>query len=84
MESHRAPLVFRNLEKLGRRTLTSYQKILNFIRATCTLTGLEVSAYLDRRQYPTGMSPLPSEIEQLRLKRGSLLPNWNYTIMPNL
>ncbi len=64
--------------------LTSYQKILNFIRATSTLTGLEVSAYLDRRHYPTGISPLRSEIEQLRLKRAALLPNWNYTIAPNL
>ena len=64
--------------------LTSYQKILNFIRSTDTRTGLEVSAYLDRRYYPTGVSPSTSEIKQLHLKRASTLPNWNYTIAPNL
>jgi hypothetical protein len=64
--------------------LTSYQKILNFIRNTSTRTGLTVSAYLDRRNYPTGITPLPSEIEQLHLTRASTLPNWNYTIAPNL
>ena len=64
--------------------LTSYQKILNFIRTTNTRAGLEVSAYLDRRCYPTGVSPLRHEIEQLHLKPASKLPNWNYTIAPNL
>jgi hypothetical protein len=64
--------------------LTSYQKLLNFIRSTNTRTGLEVAAYLDRRHYPTGISPSASEIEQLHLKPASTLPKWNYTITPNL
>lgn len=64
--------------------LTSYQKILNFIRTTTTRTGLEVTAYIDRRHYPTGISPLPGDIKQLHLTRASTLPNWNYTIAPNL
>ena len=64
--------------------LTSYQKILNFIRTTSTRTGLEVSACLDRHNYPTGVSPLPSDFKQLHLKPASTLPNWNYTITPNL
>lgn len=64
--------------------LTSYQKILNFIRTTSTRGGLHVTAYLDRRRYPTGVSPLRQEIEQLHLKRDSRLPNWNYTIAPNM
>ena len=38
--------------------LDSYPKVLNFIRNTCTRTGLTVSAYLDRRHYPTGTSPI--------------------------
>jgi len=64
--------------------LTNYQKILNFIRTTNTRSGLQVSAYLDRRCYPTGVSPLRQEIEQLHLQRANTLPNWNYTIAPNL
>ena len=68
----------------GAEPLTSYQKILNFIRTTNTRTGLQVSAYLDRRSYPTGVSPRRQEIEQLQLKPDPTLPNWNYTIAPNL
>ena len=62
--------------------LDSYPKILNFIRHTCTRTGLTVSAYLDRRQYPTGTSPDPEQVRRLSLKRHSTLPAWNYTLAP--
>ena len=40
--------------------LDSYPKVLNFIRNTCTRTGLAVSAYLDRRQYPPAPHPIQS------------------------
>ena len=33
--------------------LDSYQKILNYARTTQTQTGLQVTAYLDRRLYPS-------------------------------
>ena len=62
--------------------LDSYPKVLNFIRNTCTRTGLTVSAYLDRKQYPTGTSPDPDQLRRLSLKRHSMLPAWNYTIAP--
>jgi hypothetical protein len=62
--------------------LDSYPKVLNFIRNTCTRTGLTVSAYLDRRHYPTGTSPDPEQVRRLSLKRHSTLPAWNYTIAP--
>ena len=62
--------------------LDSYPKVLNFIRNTCTRTGLAVSAHLDRRQYPTGTSPDPEHVRRLRIKRHSTLPAWNYTIAP--
>jgi len=54
--------------------LTSYQKILNFIRTTETQTGLTVSAYLDRRSYPTGVPPTQEQLSQLRLKKHDTLP----------
>jgi hypothetical protein len=38
--------------------LDSYAKILNFIRNTCTRTGLTVSAHLDRRQYPNVLNQI--------------------------
>lgn len=64
--------------------LDTYQKILNFIRTTSTKTGLAVSAYLDRRHYPTGDVPTPEQLRRLRLEPHDLLPNWNYSIRPNL
>jgi Rhodopirellula transposase DDE domain len=62
--------------------LDSYPKILNFIRNTSTRTGLTVSAYLDRRHYPTGTSPDLEQVRRLALKRHATLPAWNYTIAP--
>ena len=62
--------------------LDSYPKVLNFIRNTCTRTGLAVSAYLDRRHYPTGTSPDAEQVRRLCIKRHSTLPAWNYTIAP--
>ena len=62
--------------------LDSYQKVLNFARTTTTTTGLSVTAYFDRRHYPTGVKPSPDELASLRLQRHELLPNWNYTIQP--
>ena len=64
--------------------LTSYEKMLGFIRNTSTKTGLVVTAYLDRKQYPTGLKPDRQLISSLALKPGKVLPRWNYTIAPNL
>lgn len=64
--------------------LDSYQKILNYARTTRTQTGLKVTAYLDRRYYPCGLKPSPDQIAALRLQRHDTLPEWNYTIRPQL
>jgi hypothetical protein len=64
--------------------LDSYQKILNYARTTKTQTGLKVTAYLDRRRYPCGLKPTPEQIDSLRLHRHETLPQWNYTIKPEM
>lgn len=64
--------------------LTSYETMLKFIRTTDTTTGLAVTAYLDRKEYPTGIKADPRLIASLRLKHSKILPKWNYTIAPNL
>ena len=64
--------------------LDSYQKILNYARTTRTQTGLRVTAYLDRRYYACGLKPSPDQIASLRLQRHETLPEWNYTIKPQL
>ena len=42
--------------------LDSYEKMLKFIRTTSTQTGLVVTAYLDRNEYPTRLKPDPQLI----------------------
>lgn len=64
--------------------LDSYQKILNYARTTTTQTGLKVTAYLDRRNYPCGQKPTPQQIASLRLHRHETIPQWNYTIKPQM
>jgi hypothetical protein len=68
----------------GTEPLVSYDKMLGFIRNTSTKTGLVVTAYLDRKEYPTGLKPNRLLISSLDLKPGKILPQWNYTIAPNL
>jgi hypothetical protein len=58
--------------------------MLGFIRSTSTKTGLSVTAYLDRAEYPTGLKPHRQFISSLALKPDKTLPRWNYTIAPNL
>ena len=64
--------------------LTSYQKILNFIRTTSTKTGLAVTAYLDRKKYETGQAPDDESMRKLRITRAKILPAWNYSISPQM
>ena len=64
--------------------LTSYEKMLGFIPNISTKTGLVVTAYLDRKEYPTGLKPDRQLISSLALKPSKVLSRWNYTIAPNL
>ena len=64
--------------------LDSYQKILNYARTTQTQSGLRVTAYLDRRYYACGLKPTPDQVASLRLRHHETLPEWNYTIKPQL
>jgi hypothetical protein len=64
--------------------LDSYQKILNYARTTRTQSGLSVSAYLDRRHYPRGVKPTYDQVAALRVQHHEILPEWNYTIRPEM
>jgi hypothetical protein len=63
--------------------LTSYDKILKFIRNTTTATGLKVRAYLDKNNYPLHVKPSAERLRQLRITRHKILPKLNYTIAPS-
>jgi hypothetical protein len=62
--------------------LTTYEKILKYIRTTSTQSGLRVTAFLDRNNYDTGIAPTDEERRLLRLRSHETLPKWNYTIAP--
>lgn len=62
--------------------LTSYEKILNFIKTTKTETGLKVDAYLHDKEYQTGESISDEQMATIPIIRHETFPQWNYTLLP--
>jgi hypothetical protein len=64
--------------------LNSYDKVLGLLKGTTTSTGLVVRAEINTREYQTGVKISATEMRAVNLKRNDVLPDWNYTISPNL
>ena len=64
------------------RPLNDYPTILHLIRETKTDTGLRVTATLNSKAYPIGIKITPQQIRELSLYKHSVLPKWNYTLLP--
>ena len=64
------------------KPLVNYETVINLIGGTRTRSGLKVKAVLDTNQYETGVAISDEDIDQLRLKRHKLHPDWNYTLLP--
>ena len=64
--------------------LTSYEKVLNYIRTTTTQTGLRVRATLLTKQYEKGIKIPDDEMADIKLRPGRVLSRWNYTIHARL
>jgi hypothetical protein len=64
------------------KPLVNYETVVNLIGGTRTRSGLKVKAVLDTNQYETGVTISDEEIDQLRLRRHKLHPDWNYTLLP--
>jgi len=64
--------------------LESYETAINYISSTETRTGLKVKAVLNSRNYETGETVTDEEIEMLRIRLHKTLPEWNYTIKPQI
>lgn len=64
------------------RPLTDYQVILDLIGGTETEEGLSVTAWLDERDYPTGVKITDSEMASLPIEPHEWHSEWNYTIHP--
>jgi transposase len=63
--------------------LTSYEVVLQRIRATRSSTGFHCRACLDNSDYPTGRRVKRQERAWVRLKPRKVFPQWNYTISPH-
>lgn len=62
--------------------LSTLGMLLSWIRRTTTVTGLTVTASHFDREYPTGVKVKAAEFRAIRLTRGDICPQWNYTIRP--
>ena len=62
--------------------MTSYEVVVNFIRATTTSKGLEVFARLDRKRYRRGRKFTDEDMKTVKLHPHRKHPDWNYTIIP--
>ena len=81
MEQDRAPVVLLHKPELKGKPLFNFETVVNLIGGTRTNTGLKVKAVLDTNQYETGVEVSKEDIDQLRLKRHTLHPDWNYTLL---
>jgi hypothetical protein len=62
--------------------LKDYATLLNFIDHTTTETGLRCQAFLDSQHYPTKVTITAEQKQEIRIKKSAVLPQWNYTILP--
>lgn len=61
--------------------LVNYETVLKFIRTTKTTTGLKIRAILSNKQYIKGIKITDQQMQQIVLKRYTLRPDWNYSIL---
>jgi hypothetical protein len=62
--------------------LLSFETVLKFIRTAKTVTGLQCTAFLDKRTYNTKNMVSIFQRAAILLKRHRVLSKWNYTIKP--
>jgi hypothetical protein len=62
--------------------LQSYEIAMNYIESTTTTKGLAIQAFLNEKEYQSGMTFNKSEVENaIKIKRDDILPEWNYSIL---
>ena len=57
--------------------------VINLIGSTKTEEGLEVHAWLDRRQYEKARKVSDTQLSEVRMRRNRFYGDWNYEILPN-
>lgn len=63
--------------------LRDHATVVRLIRKTRTVSGLTVSCDLNPKRYQTGIKLSPAQIDDISLYRHAVLPDWNYTLLPN-
>jgi hypothetical protein len=63
--------------------LRDHATVVGLIRKTRTDPGLTVSCDLNPKRYQTGIKLTPEQIDEISLHRHAVLPDWNYTLLPN-
>ncbi len=61
--------------------LESIEKMINLINSTKTKTGLIVEAFLDEKEYKTGIKYTKEQMAEIKQKPFILNPQLNYTIL---
>jgi hypothetical protein len=64
------------------KPLVNFETVVNLIGGTRTRGGLKVKAVLDTNRYETGVEVSKDDVDQLRLQRHKIHPDWNYTLWP--
>jgi hypothetical protein len=62
--------------------LRSLERLLAFVRGTTTRGGLVVTAGVDEQTYARGVRVSAADMQELRIRRHEICPQWNYTISP--
>ena len=62
--------------------LTSFEKMLKFIKTTKTSTGLSVQSYLSKKEYPKGKKIEKGAMSKLKIEPHKCFPKLNYTLHP--
>jgi len=60
------------------------QVLINLIKNTTTLEGLEVQANLDESRYETGIKVTDQEFNSIVISLHSFRGEWNYIIKPRV
>lgn len=64
------------------RPLRTYETVVNLISNTTNQAGLQVTAQIDRRSYPTGTKITAKQMRELSIERDNFHGEWNYTVHP--
>lgn len=64
------------------RPLRTYETVVNLISNTTNQAGLQVTAQIDRRYYPTGTKITAKQMRELSIERDEFHGEWNYTVRP--